>query len=78
MKFQTRTLCLVKKDNIICDRCGISINQRLYKNNRIALSTNSKQNFGFLCIHCVLNSKNKSITSYRTVEQINQFLKENI
>ena len=39
MKVQTRTLCLIEKDNIICDRCGISINQRLYKNNRIALKS---------------------------------------
>jgi len=67
----------VEKNSITCDKCGISLNQRLYKNKRIALSTNSRINSGFLCIHCVLHCKNKP-TIYRTIEQVNQFLKENI
>ena len=75
MKFQCRTLCLIEKGNIICDNCGISLNKRLYRNKRIALSLNSKANSGFRCIHCVLNYKNTP-TLHRTIEQINQFLKD--
>ena len=77
MKNQCRTLCLILKQNIICEKCGISLNKRLYRKRRVAFSLNSKTNSGFICIHCVLNSKNKSVY-YQTVKEVNRFLKEKI
>ena len=77
MKIQTRTLCLIEKNNIECEKCGISLNKRLFKNTKIAFSINSKTNSGFICTHCIQLCKNNT-SIYQTLEQINRFLRENI
>ena len=74
MNIQTLTLCLVEKDHILCDKCGVSLNNRLFKNKRIALSTSKNSLYGFICVKCFLNPKSAR-TLQCTQEQLDEFVK---
>lgn len=74
---KTRTLCLVEKKHLRCDRCDLPLNVRTWKNEIIALSINKRENCGFLCVKCILNSK-KNCTFYRTKKQLDEFLRKNL
>jgi len=71
------SLCLVEKKHLRCDRCDLPLNVRTWKNEIIALSINKRANYGFLCVHCILNSK-KHPSYYRTKKQLDEFLRKNL
>jgi len=70
---KTRALCIVTKKNIRCEKCDILLEQRLYRNQKIAFSISPKSNSGFLCVKCIQLCKKKP-TIYKTTEQLDQFL----
>ena len=53
--------------------CQVSI----WKNKKIALSINKKKRCGFICVKCILTSKDHP-TFYRTKKQLDEFLKQKL